>query len=535
MPTKLLLGDEAVAQGAIDAGLSGAYAYPGTPSTEITEYVERSPEARAGPIHCFWSANEKTAVEEALGMSYAGKRAMASMKHVGLNVAADPFINAAITGTGGGLIVNVADDPSMHSSQNEQDSRLYTEIALVPCLEPSNQQEAYDMVSYGFDLSERHRVPVLLRLVTRLAHSRAPVTLAARREQNRARLPEDPERFIILPPTARRQYASLVARQEEFLQESERSPFNRLVEGPDATLGIVASGIGFNYVMEAFHGDVPHPLLKIGQYPLPRSAVRRLLERCERILVVEEGYPYIEAKLRGFGERAAPQILGRMSGALPRTGELEPAAVARALGKEARSAVPASSVPVPRPPSLCPGCPHADTFRALTEALSVFPKTARVFSDIGCYTLGAYPPFSAIDTCVEMGASITMAKGAADAGIGPVVAVIGDSTFVHSGMTGLLDGVVGRSPVTVIILDNLAVAMTGGQRSSATGRLEAISMGLGVEPAHVREIVPLPKDHERNVAVLREEIAYAGPSVVIARRECLETARRRGHAGKEKA
>ncbi|MCX6095983.1 MAG: thiamine pyrophosphate-dependent enzyme [Candidatus Bipolaricaulota bacterium] len=535
MPTKLLLGDEAVAQGAIDAGLSGAYAYPGTPSTEITEYVEKSPQAREGLIRSFWSANEKTAVEAALGMSYAGKRAMASMKHVGLNVAADPFINAAITGTSGGLIVNAADDPSMHSSQNEQDSRLYTEIALVPCLEPSNQQEAYDMVSYAFDLSERFRVPVLLRLVTRLAHSRAPVTLRTRREQNRARLPDDPERFIILPPTARRQYAALVARQEDFVRESERSPFNHLADGPDASLGIVASGIGANYVLEAFAGEVPHPFLKIGQYPLPALLVDRLFHRCERILVVEEGYPYIEAKLRGLPERRSPQILGRMSGELPRTGELTPALVARALGRRAGAGIPPSSVPVPRPPSLCPGCPHADTFRALTEALGTFPETARVFSDIGCYTLGAYPPFSAIHTCVEMGASITMAKGAADAGIGPVVSVIGDSTFAHSGMTGLLDAVLDRSPITVVILDNLAVAMTGGQRSCATGRLEAICTGLGVEPAHVREIVPVPKEHEKNVAVLREEIRYAGPSVVIARRECLQTARRAKRPAREGA
>jgi len=273
----------------------------------------------------------------------------------------------------------------------------------------------------------------------------------------------------------------------------------------------------------------------VGPYPVPRQALGRLAERCARILVVEEGYPYVEGRLRGLLESPGPQVLGRLSGDLPRSGELDPASVARALGRAFGSRRLPSTVPVPRPPSLCPGCPHADTFRALTRALEAFPNTARVFSDIGCYTLGAYPPFSAIHTCVEMGASITMAKGAADAGLRPVVAVIGDSTFTHSGMTGLLDCVVDHSPVTVIVLDNLAVAMTGGQRSSGTGRLEAICAGLGVEPGHVREIVPLPKEEERNVALLREEIEFDGPSVVIARRECLQAARRARKPQKERA
>jgi len=525
--TQLLLGNEALAQGALDAGLSGAYGYPGTPATEITEYVQRSEQGKGGLVHCTWSANEKTAVEEALGMSFAGRRAMASMKHVGLNVAADPFINAAITGTSGGLLVNAADDPSMHSSQNEQDSRLYAELALVPCLEPSNQQEAYAVPAYGFDLSERHRVPILVRLVTRLAHSRAVVALGPARPQNPLCLPDDPERFIILPATARRSYAALASRQEDFVRESERSPFNAYTEGKDKSLGILASGIATNYVLEAFDGACPHPLLKIGQYPLPRALVKRLVESCGTILVVEEGYPHIEAKLRGYPERERPRILGRLSGELPRTGELAPELVAAAAGRKRASGLAASTVPVPRPPSLCPGCPHADTFRALSEAMKSFPETGRVFSDIGCYTLGAYPPFSAIDTCVDMGASITMAKGAADGGLAPVVSVIGDSTFAHSGMTGLLDCVLERTPITILILDNLTVAMTGGQGSSATGRLEAICTGLGVESEHLREIVPLPKEHAKNVEILKAEIGYEGVSVVIARRECLQTARRR--------
>jgi indolepyruvate ferredoxin oxidoreductase alpha subunit len=300
MSTRLLLGDEALAQGAIDAGLSGAYGYPGTPSTEITEYVQRSPEARSGAIRSRWTANEKTAVEAALGMCYAGKRAMASMKHVGLNVAADPFINAAISGTNGGLLINVADDPSMHSSQNEQDSRLYTEIALVPCIEPANQQEAYEVPAYALDFSERHRIPVLVRLTTRLAHSRAPVTLGAKRPQNVLSAPTDRERFILLPSNARRSYDRLILQQRDFLRESEESPFNRLIEGPDTSLGVIACGIAYNYVLEVTDGAPRFPVLKVGQYPLPLAAVERLLARCSEILVLEEGYPYVES-LPSFG------------------------------------------------------------------------------------------------------------------------------------------------------------------------------------------------------------------------------------------
>jgi indolepyruvate ferredoxin oxidoreductase alpha subunit len=526
MRTKVLLGDEALAQGAIDAGLSGAYAYPGTPSTEITEYIQRSEPGRNGKIHCRWSTNEKTALEAALGMSYAGKRAMASMKHVGLNVAADPFINAAIAGANGGLIVSVADDPSMHSSQNEQDSRFYAEFALIPAIEPSTQQEAYKAPAYAFDLSERYRVPVMIRLTTRLAHSRAVVELGDPRDENPIFLPRDSRQYILLPVNARGNYLDLVKRQPQLQAESEESPFNTYTDGSDRSLGIIACGIAYNYVMEVYNGAPPHPLLKVSQYPLPVYQVERLLKECERILILEEGYPFIEGKLRGLPERTAPRILGRMDGTLPRTGELTPRVVAAAVGVREKERVSPSAIPVPRPPALCAGCPHADTYRALNAAMEGH-EFGRVFSDIGCYTLGALPPYEAIHTCLEMGASITMAKGAADAGIRPAVAVIGDSTFTHSGMTGLLDCVTERTPITVLILDNLTVAMTGGQESNATNRLVAICHGLGVSLKHTRTIVPLPKEHEKNVAIITEEIAYNGPSVIIAQRECVQTARKR--------
>jgi len=531
MRNRVLLGDEALAQGAIDAGISGAYAYPGTPSTEITEYIQRSEPGRNGRIHCRWSTNEKTALEAALGMSYAGKRAMASMKHVGLNVAADPFINAAIAGANGGLIVNVADDPSMHSSQNEQDSRFYAEFALIPCIEPSTQQEAYQAPEYAFDLSERYRVPVMIRLTTRLAHSRTIVRLASPRrasprKQNTISLPRDSRKYILLPVNARVNYLDLVNRQPQLLAESEKSPFNTYTDRSNRSLGIIACGIAYNYVMEVYDGACPHPLLKISQYPVPVKQIERLLTECERILILEEGYPFLEAKLRGLPGRTTPEIRGRIDGTLPRTGELTPGIVAAALGLEQGESLPPSSIPAPRPPALCIGCPHTDTYRALNAAMEGH-ESGRVFSDIGCYTLGALPPLEAIHTCIEMGASITMAKGASDAGVRPVIAVIGDSTFTHSGMTGLLDCVAEGTPITVLILDNLTVAMTGGQDSNATNRLAAICHGLGVSPEHTQTIVPLPVEHEKNVAILAKEIAYDGPSVIIAERECVQTARKR--------
>jgi len=533
MPTRLLLGDEALAQGAIDAGLSGAYAYPGTPSTEITEYVHQSPEAKSGDITCRWTANEKTALEAALGMSYAGKRVMASMKHVGLNVAADPFVNSAIAGANGGLMINVADDPSMHSSQNEQDSRLFTDLALVPCIEPVDQQEAYRVPAYAFELSERNRLPVLIRLTTRLAHSRATVECAeGRRAPNALSLPDDPRRYILLPAIARDSYKDLVARQPQLLQASEESPFNRWIDGSDNSLGIVACGIALNYVLEVYGGECPHPILKIGQYPIPEKLIARLLERCERVMVFEDGYPYVEDKLLGHPRPCCPTILGRLSGNVPRTGELSPDVVAAALDLGTGDPATASTVPTPRPPALCPGCPHTDTSRALNAVLAGRRETGRVFSDIGCYTLAALPPHQAIDTCIEMGSSITMARGAADAGVHPAIALIGDSTFTHSGMTGLLDCINEGSNVTVIIVDNFTVAMTGGQTSAAENKLAAICLGLGIDEKHLRIIEPHPKSHDENVAILNEEIAYEGPSVIIAQRECIQTARRRARAAK---
>ena len=526
MEKLLLLGAEAIAQGAMDAGMSGIYAYPGTPSTEITEFVQRNKYAREKGLHSAWSANEKTAMESALGMSYSGKRTMVCMKHVGLNVAADAFVNSAITGSGGGLIVTVADDPSMHSSQNEQDSRFYGDFSMLPILEPSNQQEAYDMAYMGFKLSEEFHLPVMMRITTRLSHSRAGIKRMPQLEENKLKLPDDPKQFILLPSIARKRYKMLLDVQPELEKSALKSGFNTYTEGNDHSMGIVACGIAINYLEESFSGEIPYPVLKIGQYPVPKEQLKFMVDNCKSLLIMEEGYPLLEEGLRGYLNNSPVPIHGRLDGLLPRDGELNPDIVKKALGIETQSGPDAPSMLINRPPALCKGCGHIDTYKALMEALEPYGD-GRTFADIGCYTLGALAPFNAINSCVDMGASITMAKGAADAGLVPAVAVIGDSTFTHSGMTGLLDAVVEKSPITVVISDNETTGMTGGQHSSALGKIEAICKGIGVEEDHLRLIIPLKKNHENNVEVMKEELAYNGLSVVVSRRECIQTASKR--------
>lgn len=543
MKTKrLLLGDEAFALGAIEAGLSGAYAYPGTPSTEITEYVQLNPLAKERGVHSKWSTNEKTAVEEALGMSFCGKRSIVCMKHVGLNVAADPFVNSAMTGANGGMIVVAADDPSMHSSQNEQDSRFYGEFALLPVLEPSDQQEAYDMAAYGFDFSEQYHIPVLLRFVTRLSHSRAVVeTAETPREENKLHypLPEHTKQWVLMPGNSRRRYKELVRDYEEFTLRSETSPFNKYIEGSDKSLGIIVSGIAYNYLKECFPEGCPFPIVKISQYPLPVKMIRKLSEEVKDLLVIEEGQPVIEKNLRGVLDLRS-DLYGKYTDTLPRTGELNPDNVAAAILKLRPNIAhllkpnetPVPEIVAPRPPALCQGCGHRDVYHALIDTLKEY-ENPKVFGDIGCYTLGWLSPFNAIDTCVDMGASITLAKGAADAGQHPSVAIIGDSTFTHSGMTGLLDAINENTPMLVIISDNLTTGMTGGQDSQGTGKLEEICLGLGCDPAHMRTIDSLPKNYEEMKALFREEIEWPGCSVIISRRECIQTARRHASAKKK--
>ncbi|MFH4966303.1 thiamine pyrophosphate-dependent enzyme [Gaetbulibacter sp. M235] len=520
----LLLGNEALAQGSIDAGLSGVYAYPGTPSTEITEYIQRSKVAKELKIHATWSVNEKTAMESALGMSYTGLRAMVVMKHVGLNVASDVFMNMSVSGINGGLVVVVADDPSMHSSQNEQDSRFYGKFAMIPILEPSNQQEAYNIMHYAFDLSEELKLPVLLRMVTRLSHSRAGIEVRERRAQNVMQLPTDTSRFALLPMNARKQFEKLVNKKAVLIQHSESSSLNDLKLSQHKDIGIIACGIAYNYVMENIGDDVSfYSILKISQYPLPKDKIKKLYKHCDKIIVVEEGYPIVEELLHDYFNKN-DKIKGKLTGDIPLTGELNPNTVGKSLGIFQNTSKSIPEIVSGRPPQLCEGCGHTDLFNTINELIPEIGNK-NVFGDIGCYALGALPPLNTINTLIDMGASITMAKGAADAGLENAIAVIGDSTFTHSGMTGLLDAVYENSPITIIISDNSAIAMTGAQESSAVGRLHKICLGIGVHPDHLKTMIPLNKNHEQNVELLRNELKYKGVSVIISERPCVRLSR----------
>jgi indolepyruvate ferredoxin oxidoreductase alpha subunit len=321
-------------------------------------------------------------------------------------------------------------------------------------------------------------------------------------------------------------YNTLLEEQDLFEKDALEGGFNHYQPGEDKRMGIVACGIAYNYLMENYPEGCPFPVVKIQQYPLPKALVERLVsEGVKEVMVMEEGQPVVEEQMRALVPSSIP-VTGRLTGALPRAGELTPDSVRQALGLEALASYDAEPLVAPRPPALCQGCGHRDMYAALNEVAREYPDS-RVFADIGCYTLGALPPFRAIDSCVDMGASITMAKGAADAGLHPAIAVIGDSTFTHSGMTGLLDAVNDGANITVIISDNLTTAMTGGQDSAGTNKFEAICLGLGGEPEHVRVVVPLPKNMEEITRIIREEIEYKGVSVIIPRRECIQTLNRK--------
>jgi len=558
--TLALLGDEAVALGAIHAGLSAAYGYPGTPSTEILEYlIEQAREQgvaadgaggkASGAFTAKWCSNEKTAMEAALGACFAGKRTLVTMKHVGLNVAADPFINSALLEINGGLVLAVADDPGMHSSQGEQDSRFYSIFAMVPCLEPRNQQEAYDMCREAFEVSEKFHLPVMLRLVTRLSHARAAVVTGKSLGQKPLSKMKDKTRWMLLPAFARRNYNDLIEKQTALAQWSQGNSANILTtEGRDAGFAVITSGLGGNYYEEnlddliSSRGGKNPARLHIGAYPIPVDSIRKLCEKAEKVLVIEEGQPLIEKRLRGI----LPQniaIYGRLNEnqneamAVIRAGELDPDNVRKSLGLPPRPSVLDCGVKIPdlpgRPPQLCQGCPHGDSYQCINKVMAELdpvqgrPDTA-ICSDIGCYSLGAAPPYSAIESIVCMGASIGMARGAAEAGIKYSLAVIGDSTFLHSGITGLVDAVQADVAMTVIILDNSIVAMTGCQETIVpSDQLANLIRGLGVKPEHLLELEASPSCLDENAVNLKKEIEHRGLSVVIFRRECLEAFRKR--------
>jgi indolepyruvate ferredoxin oxidoreductase alpha subunit len=563
-----LLGDEAVALGAIQAGLSAAYGYPGTPSTEIMEYIQDYAEAHSeAGLVAEWCSNEKTSLEAALGCSFAGKRAIVTCKHVGVNVMADPLINSSNLAIHGGLVIAVADDPSMHSSQGEQDSRFYASFAQIPCLEPRSQQEAYDMAREAFDLSEKFEIPVMLRLVTRLSHARATIREEASRPQNKLDKCTDKKAWMLLPATARVNYVKLIGKQDGITVWSSSHPANHLkLAGNtqadsvaiDRETAVITSGLGGNYYDENLEdlkakmgGKVP-ARLHVATYPLPEDLIRKLCEKAKRVIVIEEGQPFIEARLRGILPQNV-QVIGRLNkdpaleGKLvPRAGELDPDNVRPVLGLPPRKNILAANTGanaealknIPgRPPQLCQGCPHADSFMTIKqvrdELLEGVPdsekaNTVAITSDIGCYSLGAQPPYGVPETIVCMGASIGMAHGASEAGIKYAAAVIGDSTFLHSGITGLVDAVASKANITVIILDNSIVAMTGCQPTIIpSSSLKPLILGCGLDPAHYVELDALKQKQAENAAKLKAEITYKGLSVVVFKRECLEAARKR--------
>jgi len=514
MKKTILSGNESIARGAYEAGVKVASAYPGTPSTEILENITRYKE-----IDASWAPNEKVALEVAIGASFGGARALATMKHVGLNVAADPLFTLSYIGVRGGLVLVVADDPEMHSSQNEQDSRNYAKFAKVPMLEPADSEEARLFTRLGYEISEQFDTPVLLRSTTRLSHGKSIVNL----DEPVSGLPEpglerNPGKLVMLPSNARVRHPIVEQRILDMEEWACNQDFNRLEEG-DKSVGVIASGIAYQYAKEVFPEAT---VLKLGMvYPLPKQLIREFAASVDKLYVIEELDPFIEEAVRCMGI----EVIGK--DVLPICGELTPERIESAIsGKPVETAHKVDEVLPGRPPMLCPGCGHRGVFHVLKQ-LGAF-----VTGDIGCYTLAALPPLSAMDSCVCMGAGISTATGVAK--VLPenerqkVVGVMGDSTFLHTGVNSLMDLVYNKSTATVVILDNAATGMTGRQDNPATGYtlqgndapnvdLGTLCKALGVK--HVRTIDP--NDLALTRATLQEMMAIPEPSVVIARRVCM--------------
>jgi indolepyruvate ferredoxin oxidoreductase alpha subunit len=524
---RLLSGNEAVARGAWEAGVQVASAYPGTPSTEILENFARYPS-----VYAEWAPNEKVAVDVAVGAAYAGRRALAAMKHVGVNVAADSVFYVSMTGLEAGLVIVTADDPGMHSSQNEQDNRRYAKFARIPCLEPSDSQEAKDLVSAALNLSEQFDTPVFLRLTTRICHSSTPVELGDAQQMAPApdKFPRNPDKYVMIPGNARKKHPVIEGRIETLANFAETFPFNR-VEWGEPDLGIVTCGVAYEYAKEIFPQA---SILRLGMtYPLPPNLVRDFAAKVKRLIVLEELDPFLEEEMRLLGIACEGKSI------FPTCGEFDPRVVresaiqAGLLPKSARVPVAELHKPEipPRPPVLCPGCPHRSVFHVLNK------RRVPVAGDIGCYTLGLLPPLSAIHTCGCMGAGIGVAHGAAQAGIGErMVAVIGDSTFFHTGMPALANVAYNKSNVVTIILDNRITGMTGHQHNPGTGytlhlqetpplELEPLVKALGIERVKTVPAFDVKAIDEAIKGFLKAE----GPSVLITREECalLPSARKR--------
>jgi indolepyruvate ferredoxin oxidoreductase alpha subunit len=531
---ELLAGNAAVARGAYEAGVRVASAYPGTPSTEILENLARYEADDGRPaVYSEWAPNEKVALDVAIGASYAGSRAMAVMKHVGLNVAADAFFYVSMTGTEAGLVVVCADDPNLYSSQNEQDNRNYCKFARVPCIEPSDSQEAKDMVGVALDISEQFDTPVMLRLTTRISHSDTLVELGERTAEEPIEPPEyriDRTKYVMVPGNARRRHPIIEERLARIAEFANTFAYNR-VEMGDTRLGIVTDGVAYQYAKEVFPDA---SVLKLGMtYPLPERTIREFASQVDRLIVIEELDPFIEEGIRLMGIAVEGKSI------FPLCGELDPAivrerSIAAGLLPEPGPASSPGSVASPqpaqaasatlpaRPPLLCPGCPHRGMF-VTTNKLKLL-----VNGDIGCYTLGFLPPLSALHSCGCMGASIGVAHGVSKAGVAQKhVAVIGDSTFFHTGMPALLNVAYNQSDTVVIILDNRTTAMTGHQQHPGTGKtlleqpthavdFEELARAMGFQRVHTVD----PCNLKESEAALRDCLDAEGPAVIISRREC---------------
>lgn len=528
---KVLSGNEAIALGVYENGVRFASAYPGTPSTEILENF-----ARYEGVYAEWAPNEKVAMEAAIGASMAGARALVAMKHVGLNVAADPFMTLTYTGVNGGVVVACADDPGMHSSQNEQDNRFYARFAQIPMFEPSDSQECKEMVSTAFDISEEYDTPSIVRLTTRISHSKGVVEFEeGRAEREPYGFKRDKPKNVMIPGYARLRHPVILERVEKLIAYAEKTPYNR-VEMGDTSVGIITSGISYQYVKEVMPDA---SILKLGfTYPLSEKMIRDFAEKVDRLFVVEELEPYLEDTIKAMGIA----VEGKQY--FPMVDELSQDLVAEGFkkagvyqGELIQPMAQPEGTDMPRPPLMCAGCSHRGLFYAMNKLKGI------VHGDIGCYTLSVLPPLEAIDTTLCMGASISMAHGTAKAmevlnmeEKRPVFAVIGDSTFFHSGITGLLDVTYNKSNVNICILDNRTTAMTGAQENPGTGKtlqmvdskpvdIKKLVESLGCERVRVVD----PFDVKGTIAVLKEEAEFDGPSVIMTTKPCVQLLKYQPH------
>jgi indolepyruvate ferredoxin oxidoreductase alpha subunit len=543
---QLLSGNEALALGAYHAGVQVATAYPGTPSTEILENL-----ARFKDIYAEWSTNEKVAMEVAMGAAYAGARAMVSMKHVGLNVASDPFMAASITGIIGGLVVVSADDPQIHSSQNEQDNRHYARLAKVPMLEPGDSQEAYDLMGYAFDISEEFDTPVLLRTTTRISHSKSAVDITRRRtvKNPQPAFHFNVQKYVMLPVNALPRHAVVEKRLLRLAEYTETFPLNQIMWGKQ-DLGIVTSGVAYQYAREVFPEA---SFLKLGMtWPLPQKMIKEFADRVDKLIVIEELDPFLQENIKAMGIEVTGKEFIPLVGELNTRIVIESSVGAGLLPDSEKDNVlpPAQGLPH-RPPLLCPGCPHTGIYFVLNtlgqrsrllESKNNEPQEPKLIitGDIGCYTLGAYPPLNALDTTACMGAGIGQALGMEKAGVkSKVVAVIGDSTFMHSGITGLVDAIYNNGHITILILDNRTTAMTGHQEHPGTGisaqgqetfavDIESLCRGIGVKDVKAIDAFDLKALR----AGVRDSLERPEVSVIIVRGSCAMQVRKRANLRK---